>query len=467
MSKVAKRNLLTPLSYGLAICVLYSPQVYAQLETLTSNDVITGIYEPSPAQDVVPSVSLTQALEAAYASNPRIEAARQEFAISETDISLAKSGKKFTVQANGSFGYLEQDNDFTTAQSSNLSGETSNLGISLTQPLFRGFQTRNAISQATLLSYSAQVEIQAIEQQVFLEVVTAYLDVQREGNVLNFNLEHLNTLNVQLEAIQKRYELKDTSLTDVARSQSAVASALSRIADSRANYSAARSTFSRLTGLSAEALQPLTLAYVQPGSIYVEPKSMEGFLEKSLRNNASINAAKYALEASDYAVKQAKGARLPSVDFNSSLNRSQGPQNFGLFSDDRTTTAASANISVTVPIYNAGQEFDNIKRAKQVRQLREIQLAQVTGTVRDNSRIAWDRLQSARTALSSHEEAVKTAETAAFGTRKIYRSGLISAIDLIDTEQILLNANINHERAKGDYYVSHFTVLSLMGAISY
>jgi len=44
---------------------------------------------------------------------------------------------------------------------------------------------------------------------------------------------------------------------------------------------------------------------------------------------------------------------------------------------------------------------------------------------------------------------------------------LISAIDLIDTEQILLNANINHERAKGDYYVSHFTVLSLMGAISY
>ena len=56
--------------------------------------------------------------------------------------------------------------------------------------------------------------------------------------------------------------------------------------------------------------------------------------------------------------------------------------------------------------------------------------------------------------------------TAAISMRKIYRSGLISAIDLIDTEQILLNANFNYTRAKRDYIVSHYTVLSLMNEIS-
>jgi len=461
MHKLIKRGLIIPFACGLSVAVIGSSQAYAQVDHHSASEkIITGVYQPSSLQAITPSVTLAQALEAAYNSNPRIEAARQQFAISETDVSLAESGKRLSLQANGSYGYLQQENDFTTAESSSLSGETSNVGINLTQPLFRGFQTRNAISEATQLSFAAQVQIWAVEQQVFLDVVLAYLDVQRDFNVLNLNQENLETLEVQLEANQKRYELKDTSLTDVARSQSAVASALSRIATARANYSASRSTFSRLTGLSAESLKPLSQGYTPPASLDV-------FLEKSLRNNASINSAKYALEASDYGVKRTKGARLPSVDFNASLSRNESPQNFGLFSDDRRTTAATANISVTVPIYNAGQEIDNIKRAKQVRRLREIELAQVTGTVRDNSRIAWDRLQSARSALWSHEEAVKTAETAAEGTRKIYRAGLISAIDLIDTEQILLNANINYEQAKRDYFVSHYTVLSLMNEISY
>lgn len=455
------RYLISPIICGLAlsfICVGYAD---AQSYPSTSSEGVITYATPAsfPVPDTTP-IALTDALKAAYISNPRIEAARQQFAVSETDIRLAKSGRRLSLDATGNYGYLDQKNSFTEAPNSSISGETSNLAVNLTQPLFRGFQTRNSIASATSLAAAREVQIDAVEQQVFLEVATAYLDVQRDQNTLNLNQENLDTLNDQLEANEKRYALKDTSLTDVARSKSAVASALSRVADARASYAASRSTFFRLTGLPPENLEPLT-------SDIIAPPTLEAFLEKVLRYNASIFSARYALDASDYDVSRAKGARLPTIDFNSSISRNQSPQNFGLFSDNRVTTSASANISVRVPLYQAGQEFDNITRAKQLRQLRQIELTQTTASVRDNSRIVWDRLISTRAALSSHEEAVRAAETAAKGTRKIYRSGLISAIDLIDTEQILLNNKIEFERAKHDHLVTFYTLLSITGEISY
>ena len=157
---------------------------------------------------------------------------------------------------------------------------------------------------------------------------------------------------------------------------------------------------------------------------------------------------------------------MPTVDFNTSLNRNDGPVNFGTFSDNRVTTSASANVTVRVPLYQAGQEFGNIKRAKQVRRLREIELQQINANVWDESRTVWDRLHATQTTLSTYQEAVNAAQTAALGTRKIYQSGLISAIDLIDTEQTLLNTKIEHERARHDHLTSLYSLLSLMGAIS-
>ena len=438
---------------GLSLGPTWAQTVQLDSEENTLN--LTAISTPVNAP-----LTLKAALAAAASYNPRILAAQQEYAISETDIRLARTARKPLIEANASYGYLDQDNSFTTAPGSSLSGETSDIGISLRQPLFRGFQTRNSIQRAKSNASAAQVQIKAVRQQVLLEVVISYLDVQRDKTILNLNLENLKTLQEQLEANEKRYELKDTSLTDVARSKSAVASAHTRIADARENYASSRSRFFRLTGQPAENLIPLT-------SIPSLPGSMEIFLTRAIQNNASITSAKYAVEASEYAVKEAKGARLPTVDLNSSVNRGERPENFGLFSDNRTTTSASAGVSVRVPLYQADQEFGNIKRAKQIRRLREIELAQTQINVRDNSRIIWDRLQTSKNALVSHEEAVKAAETAAIGTRKIYRSGLISAIDLIDTEQILLSSKIGHERAKHDLIEASYTLLSIIGDISY
>lgn len=425
---------------------------------------IPGDSSMPPAEAVIftPNTSpltLKVAFEAAERFNPRIQAAQQRHAISQTDIRLARTGYLPVIEATASYGYLDQENEFTLAPESFIFGETTNLGLGIRQPLYTGKRVKNAIKGATSTSSAVEAQISAERQQVYLSVATAYFDVQRDLSILRLNLESTETLEEQLKANEKRYELKDTSLTDVARSRSAVATARTQIASARANYAASRAIFFRLTGLPGEQL-------ARTSNLPVLPTTIEAAIVSALDNNASIESARLTLEASEYAVKEAKGQRLPRVDFNSSLNRGRRPENFGRFSDDRTTTAVSANVSLTIPIFQADQEFGNIKRAKQVRGLREIEVTQALQDVRDNLNITWDRLQATKTALSFHNDAVAAANAAAEGTRKIYRSGLVSAIDLTETERILLQTKTARERAKHEHYVVAYTLLAITDGIS-
>lgn len=415
--------------------------------------------EPQTLSSADSYLTLKAALRAAETHNPRILAAQQVYEVRKTDIRLARSGWLPVVEANASYGYLYQENEFTLAPTSTLSGTNSSVGVGLRQPLFRGNQVKNAVKRTTSTASAAEIQILEERQQVYLEVAASYFDVKRDLEILRLNQESLETLQEQLKANEKRYALKDTSLTDVARSKSAVATAYTRIASARANYTASRSTFFRLTGLSAERL-------AEAPDLLDSTPALETVLSKAIQNNASINAARLTLEAADFAVKEAKGARLPSIDLNSSVNRGRRPENFGPFSDDRVTTAASVGVSVRVPIYQADQEFGNIKRSKQVKEFRMTELRQVTEGVRDSAHITWDRLNAAKKALFSHDEAVEAAELAAIGTREIYKSGLISAIDLTETERVLLGAKIDRERAIHELHVAHYTLLSIMGEIT-
>jgi len=140
-----KLNYIALIGYGLAINSLTFGLTSAQTST---DPALSELYAASISAPAYQILSLQSALRAAESYNPRIIAARLQYAISETDIRLARSGRKPLIEANASYGYLDQDNSFTSAPGSSLSGETSNIGLSLRQPLFRGFQTNNAIKRA-------------------------------------------------------------------------------------------------------------------------------------------------------------------------------------------------------------------------------------------------------------------------------------------------------------------------------
>ena len=93
------------------------------------------------------AITLDEALAAAYEYNPRIDAERARLRATDEDVARAMSGYRPTITGDADVSY-RHTNTRPNTPGSDGSLNPRGYGISLTQPIFRGFQTTNAVSQA-------------------------------------------------------------------------------------------------------------------------------------------------------------------------------------------------------------------------------------------------------------------------------------------------------------------------------
>src|SRR5690606_39831349 len=79
---------------------------------------------------------------------------------------------------------------------------------------FASFPTRRASDLA------GRENLRAVEQQVLASVIQAYVDVQRDIEILNIRQQNLAVLRRQLEESNARFEVGEITRTDVAQSRS-------------------------------------------------------------------------------------------------------------------------------------------------------------------------------------------------------------------------------------------------------
>ncbi len=147
--------------------------------------------------------SLEGALVQAYQNNPTLNAQRASVRATDEGVPQALSGYRPKVTANGSIGQQYWD---TTTRSSTfgatytqLSGNLSpsNFGITATQTLYNGFQTSNRTRQAESQVQSARETLRVGEQTILLNAVTAYMNLLRDGAILDLQRRNVEVLQEQ------------------------------------------------------------------------------------------------------------------------------------------------------------------------------------------------------------------------------------------------------------------------------
>ena len=404
----------------------------------------------------VKAETLHDALLSAYRTNPTLNAARAGQRATDENVPQALSGWRPTVSTSAIVGQNGTYSSFPGGATSYFAPGQENLAIKLDQPLFRGFGTveRTAVAEAQVSS--GQQQLLATEEQVLLNVVTAYVNVLRDRKIVELRQRDLVVLQGQDKATNERFKAGVLTRTDVAESQAGVASQRAALSLAIATAKTSEASYVQYVGHAPDGLSAAPAA--QP------PASLDQALGIASQTNPNILASAQNAVAADHNVGVAASALLPQADLQG-LYSFSGAQN-GASTSPETVSSGTIQGVLTVPIYEAGLNYSQVRQAKQKASQSKISVIDNVRQVRQAVVAAWEGYIANQQSVTANLTGVSSSRLAYNGLVQEYQVGSRSTIDVLNAELTLLTNQIALVSAQHDQILSSYQLQSAMGHLT-
>jgi outer membrane protein len=413
-----------------------------------------AVFLAGPMGGTASAETLKEALNAAYKFNPRLDAARALQRATDEEVPRALSGYRPSI-----VGSADTTWERTTTKS-NIGGketdETNPRGyaIGLTQPIFRGFRTKNAVSLAEATVRAGWEALRTTESSVLLEALTAYLDVVRDQAIVQLRENNVTVLTRDLSQTRVRLKVGDVTKTDVAQAEARRAQAVAALDLARANLKTSRAVFERAIGHPPSHL-------VEPRPSTLVPKTLGEANEIASRESPLVVAALYREQAARFSIDLIRGELLPSVQLEANYARRLDPSP-GIEDSESTTVTGR----LTVPFYTGGEVEARVRQAKQTHVQRLQEIEQARTEVQAQVVTAWAQLQAAQAAVESDLTSVSANKVALGGVREEERVGTRTLLDVLNAEQELLNSEVTLVTDRRNVVVASYTVVAALGRLN-
>lgn len=396
--------------------------------------------------------TLSEALVKTYSTNPTLQSARATVRATDEDMAQALSGYRPSLSAVGTAASKSQETSVNPGNTTDTTPRT--LTLNLSQSLYAGGQTSAAVSAADNSINAERARLKTSEQGVLLSAATVYSDVLRDQAVLKLNVKNEQVLGRHLEATRDRFDVGEITRTDVHQAEARLAGATANRIQSEGTLEASRATYANVVGEAPGALE-------RPALTLPLPISQDEALGMAQDENPAIIAASFDEKAALDSVDGTKGQLLPSVDLTGSANRSLDTASANYWSN-----SMEAKVTLTVPLYQSGSVYSQVRQARQVAAASRLNAEQARRDVIAQVRQAWQNLEVTRARIDSIETQVRAAETALEGVQREASVGSRTVLDVLDSEQELLDARVNLVSSQRDETVAALTLLSSVGRLT-
>ena len=315
----------------------------------------------------------------------------------------------------------------------------------------------NTVRAAEAQVRAARETLRGVEQQVLLDSSTAYLDVIRDQSIQKLRENNVRILTEDRKQTRERFSVGEVTRTDVAQSEATLAAAVSALDLARSNLQTSRASFERNIGVT-----PVSLIEPKPVDNLL-PRTLNEAVEISARENPSVVAALYTEQQARHTIDQIYGQLLPSAQLQATYSRQYEPSTS---SSIASADSKSVTANFTVPLYTGGLVEAQVRQAKQTHISRLQQIEQARTEVKQTVVAAWSQLIAARAQLVSDNAQVKSAQTALTGVREEERVGQRTLLDVLNAEQVLLNAQVSVVVDKHNIGVAAYSVLASEGRLN-
>lgn len=414
---------------------------------------------PAQAED------LQSALISVYQSNPRLLAERARLReIDENYVqaraqgrptiggtaSIAQSWVSFPNSAAVFGGGIPSDTGVVSNGDVTISGRPNDIGAQIVQPLYQGGRVKALKEQAKLGILAARENLRAQENDLFLSAASAYVDVRRDIEATRIRRNNVRVLSRQLEAATARFEVGAGTRTDIAQSESRVASAEAGLAQAEAQLAVSNAGYVRLVGHSAIALTA--------PPIYSLPPSLPDAIAAARENSPQLIGSYFNEAAGRAAINVAKAAGRPTVSISGAVTRQRDQ-----LSQLPTVNAASITAQLTVPIYSGGGNTSRRRQAEHAKTRLAFETRDAELAIDQAVTQIWAQLSAARASLKAAKRQVTAADIAFEGVSLEQSVGTRDQLDVLNAEQETLNAQLSVIEAERNVSVATFQLLSTMG----
>jgi len=395
--------------------------------------------------------TLGTALAKAYTTNPSLLSARATLRATDEGVSQAKSGWRPSLSATGTASSKRTE---TSTTRTNTKTNPRTMTLSLSQSLYAGGQTVADTESAVNSVHAQRARLMNSEQSVLLDAATAYLNVLRDQAVLELNIKNEQVLTRHLEATRDRFNVGEITRTDVHLAEARLAGANANRIGAEGTLEASRANYANVVGEAPGNLEKPDMALGLPATL-AEAMTM------AEENNPAVVAAAFDEKATRNDISSVKGQLLPSLDLSGTANRSYETSTSTTWSN-----SMEAKVTLTVPLYQSGSVYSQLRQARQTAAASRLSADQARRDATEQVRQAWQNLDVTRARIGSIKTQVRAAETALEGIQREASVGSRTVLDVLDSEQELLDARVNLVTSQRDETVAALTLMSAAGKLT-
>lgn len=399
------------------------------------------------------AITLREALEAAYQSNPEIMASRARLAAVDEGYNLAKSQSGVTLDLEGFYGASRRKRSTIfssqTIQEEDVGGE---LGLSLSKPLYQGGRVKALKEQSKADIEAARQSLRSVQQRVFLEATTSYIDVVFDQEVLKLQEKHKAILSEMENLVTTREEIGVGTETDIWRIKSRASAIEGDITRAETALTISETVFKQVTGQRANNMNW--------GRSLSVPQSVEGALQLARRNNPQLFEALSREDSAKAAIDVAKSAYKPTVAVvGNSFLTDQSLKDYEDFDVDGVTVG----LNFRMPILNGGATKARVNSAKHQLASRQFETALVERGIKSAVEQSFAQYEGALTVRDSIKRRMENAEKTYKNIKIEFELGTRTIFDVVEAEQDYLSSQVEFLQSRRDAEQAAALLLASMG----
>lgn len=396
-------------------------------------------------------ITLKEIVEKTVTSNPEVQASFHTYKAALQDQKAAQGG--YYPHADIVSTWRSQER--LTPNVGNTATPDRQTQLVLRQMIFDGFATRSEVNR---LDHAARVryyELQNSMQNTTLDVVRAYIDIQRYRQLAEYAKENYIIHKQFFDRIEERVTAGVARRVDLEQASGRMALAEANLLTELTNLQNVSARFQRLYG----DLPPDTLQEVDFHKEGVEPDANQA-LQLAYKQNPQLLSAIENIVASQQEVEGRKAKYMPRLDL-------QARKNLDVSSDGRNSSVAADTLELTATfnLFNGLSDKAMISQAGEKLNTSMDLRDKACVDTRQTLVIAYNDIISLKEQLGYRNQHQLSIEKAREAYRKQFDIGQRTLLDLLDTENEYFQARRAYTNAERDLFAAYARTYASQGEL--